>query len=100
MSPNTLAALSPVDGRYASRCAELRSLFSESGLVRARVRVEIAWLNALAANPDIPEMQGLSDADLAAAAEIATSFSEDDAAAVKAIECETNHDVKAVEYFI
>jgi len=100
MSLNTLAALSPVDGRYASRCAELRSLFSESGLVRARVRVEIAWLNALAANPGIPEMQGIADADLAVAAEIAAAFSEDDAAAVKAIECETNHDVKAVEYFI
>jgi len=56
MSLNTLTALSPVDGRYASRCAELRSLFSESGLVRARVRVEIAWLHALAANPGIVEM--------------------------------------------
>ncbi|MCJ7453116.1 MAG: adenylosuccinate lyase [Steroidobacteraceae bacterium] len=100
MSLNTLSALSPVDGRYAGRCAEIRSLFSESGLVRARVRVEIAWLQALAANPDIPEMQGLADADLAAATGIATAFSEDDAAAVKAIEQETNHDVKAVEYFI
>jgi adenylosuccinate lyase len=100
MSPNTLTALSPVDGRYAGRCAELRELFSESGLVRARVRVEIAWLHALAANPDIPELQGLTDADLAAASGIASSFSEADASAVKAIERETNHDVKAVEYFI
>ena len=100
MSLNTLSALSPVDGRYAGRCAELRSLFSEAGLMRARVRVEIAWLQALAANPEIPEMQGLADADLAAAAEIATAFSEEDAAAVKAIEQETNHDVKSVEYFI
>ncbi len=100
MSLNTLTALSPVDGRYAGRCVELRSLFSESGLVRARIRVEIAWLHALAANPDIPEMQGLTDADLAAATGIFSGFGEDDAAAVKAIEQETNHDVKAVEYFI
>jgi adenylosuccinate lyase len=100
MSLNTLTAISPVDGRYASRCAELRGLFSESGLVRARVRVEVAWLHALAANPDIPEMQGLTAADLAVAAGIAASFSDDDAAAVKTIERETNHDVKAVEYFI
>jgi len=100
MSLNTLSALSPVDGRYAGRCAELRNLFSESGLMRARVQVEIAWLQALAANPDIPEMRGLVDADLAAATAITTAFSEDDAAAVKAIERETNHDVKAVEYFI
>jgi adenylosuccinate lyase len=100
MSLSTLTALSPVDGRYAGRCAELRSLFSESGLVRARVRVEIAWLHALAANPDIPEMQGLTAADLAVASDIAASFSESDAAAVKTIERETNHDVKAVEYFI
>jgi adenylosuccinate lyase len=100
MSLNTLTALSPVDGRYAGRCLELRGLFSESGLVRARVRVEIAWLHALAANPDIPEMQGLTADDLAAAAEIAASFGDADAAAVKAIERDTNHDVKAVEYFI
>jgi adenylosuccinate lyase len=100
MSLNTLTALSPVDGRYAGRCVELRSLFSESGLVRARVRVEIAWLHALATNPDIADMQGLTDADLAVAADIAASFGEEDAAAVKAIEQETNHDVKAVEYFI
>jgi adenylosuccinate lyase len=100
MSINTLSALSPVDGRYAGRCTELRSLFSESGLVRARVRVEIAWLQALAANPDVPEMQGLTAADLAAAAALAEAFGEDDAAAVKAIEQQTNHDVKAVEYFI
>jgi adenylosuccinate lyase len=100
MSLNTLTALSPVDGRYAGRCAELRGLFSESGLVRARVRIEIAWLHALAANPGIPEMQGLTAADLEAAAAIVASFGESDAAAVKAIERETNHDVKAVEYFI
>jgi adenylosuccinate lyase len=100
MSLNSLTALSPVDGRYANRCAELRELFSEAGLVHARVRVEIAWLHALAAHAGIPEMQGLTKADLAVAAEIASGFGDADAAAVKAIERETNHDVKAVEYFI
>ncbi len=100
MSLNSLTALSPVDGRYANRCAELRELFSESGLIRARVRVEIAWLQALAGHPGIPEMQGLTKADLSSAAQVAAGFDEAGAAAVKAIERETNHDVKAVEYFI
>ncbi len=100
MSLNSLAAISPVDGRYAARCTELRALFSESGLIRARVRVEVAWLQALAGPGGLAEMQGLSAADLAVAADIATQFGEPDAAAVKGIELETNHDVKAVEYFI
>jgi adenylosuccinate lyase len=100
MSLTTLTALSPADGRYASRCAELREIFSEAGLIRARVRVEIAWLQALAASPSIPEMRGLTVADLRAAAAIADDFSEADAQAVKSIERETNHDVKAVEYLI
>ena len=100
MSLNTLTALSPVDGRYASRCAELRGIFSEAGLVRARVRVEVAWLQALAACPDIVELRGLTPDDLAAVARVAADFGDDDAAAVKAIERETNHDVKAVEYYI
>ena len=100
MSLNSLAAISPVDGRYAARCTELRALFSESGLIRARVRVEIAWLQALAGPGGLTEMQGLSAADLAIATGIAAHFSEPDAAAVKGIERETNHDVKAVEYFI
>jgi len=100
MSLNSLAAISPVDGRYAARCTELRALFSESGLIRARVRVEVAWLQALAGPGGLAEMQGLSPADLAVAADIAGRFGEPDAAAVKGIERETNHDVKAVEYFI
>ncbi|HQR24652.1 MAG TPA: adenylosuccinate lyase [Steroidobacteraceae bacterium] len=100
MSLDTLTALSPVDGRYASRCTELRMLFSESGLIRARVRVEVAWLLALAASPDIPEMHGLSQSDLEVATRLEAAFTEADAAAVKAIERETNHDVKAVEYFV
>jgi len=100
MSLTSLAAISPVDGRYASRCAELRALFSESGLIRARVRVEVAWLHALAGPGGLAEMHGLPAADLALATAVATQFAEPDAAAVKAIERETNHDVKAVEYFI
>jgi len=100
MSLTPLTALSPVDGRYAARCADLREIFSEQGLIRARVRVEIAWLHALASERRIGEMRGLVPADLAAAQHIADGFSADDAAAVKAFERETNHDVKAVEYLI
>jgi len=100
MSLTPLVAISPVDGRYAARCTELRALFSESGLIRARVRVEIAWLQALAGPDGLAEMQGLSAPDLDVAVAIAARFGEPDAAAVKAIELETNHDVKAVEYFI
>jgi adenylosuccinate lyase len=100
MSLTTLTALSPVDGRYASRCVELRRIFSESGLIRARVSVESAWLQALAGERRIRELSGLEPADLEAAARIASDFSEADAEQVKAIERETNHDVKAVEYLI
>jgi len=100
MSLSPLAAISPVDGRYASRCTELRAIFSESGLIRARVRVEVAWLHALAGPGGLAELNGLAPADLGAAQAVAAGFTEADAAAVKAIERETNHDVKAVEYFI
>jgi hypothetical protein len=100
MSLTSLTALSPVDGRYASRCAELRAIFGESGLIRARVRVEMAWLQALAGPSGLAELRELAPADLALAAAVATEFGEADATAVKAIERETNHDVKAVEYFI
>jgi adenylosuccinate lyase len=100
MTLTALSALSPVDGRYAARCDELRALFSEAGLIRARVRVEIAWLQALAGPGGLQELGGLTAADRAAANEIAESFGETEAAEVKAIERETNHDVKAVEYFI
>jgi adenylosuccinate lyase len=100
MSLTPLTALSPVDGRYAARCADLREIFSEQGLIRARVRVEIAWLHALAADRHIPEMHGLTADDLAVAQQVADGFDAEDAAAVKAIERETNHDVKAVEYLI
>jgi adenylosuccinate lyase len=100
MSLTPLTALSPVDGRYAARCADLRKIFSEQGLIHARVRVEIAWLHALASERRIGELRGLLPADLAAAQQVADGFSAEDAAAVKAFERETNHDVKAVEYLV
>src|SRR5512145_3181669 len=100
MSLAPVSALSPVDGRYAARCVELRALFSEAGLIRARVRVEIAWLEALARQPGIVELAGLGAPALAALQHIGTHFSAEDAADVKRLEQETNHDVKAVEYFL
>jgi len=100
MSLTPLTALSPVDGRYAARCEELRALFSESGLIRARVRVEVAWLHALAGHGGLPEMRGLSAAELAVASDLVAGFGEADAIEIKAIERETNHDVKAIEYFL
>jgi len=100
MSVTPLTALSPVDGRYAARCDELRALFSEAGLIGARVRVEVAWLYALASPGGLAEMHGLGAEDLALATAIAEQFSEADALEIKAIERETNHDVKAIEYFL
>ena len=95
-----LTALSPLDGRYAAKVDALRGCFSEFALIRERVRVEIAWLRALAEEPAIREVPAFSDAARSALAEIGTAFSEDDAARVKAIERRTNHDVKAVEYWL
>ncbi len=100
MSLSPLTALSPVDGRYAARCTELRALFSESGLIRARVRVEVAWLRAMAEPGGLDEMQALTAQDLAVADAIVADFDDKSASEVKTIERETNHDVKAVEYFI
>jgi adenylosuccinate lyase len=95
-----LTALSPLDGRYAAKVAELAGHFSESGLIRARVRVEIAWLVALSQEPGIPEVPGFSAEARTFLAAIGDSFGPEDAARVKAIERETNHDVKAVEYWL
>ena len=95
-----LLALSPLDGRYASKVDALRPIFSEYGLVRARVKVEIEWLLALAAEPGIAELAGFSAAGKATLRALAEGFSPIDAARVKEIERTTNHDVKAVEYFI
>ena len=84
MSLTPLTALSPVDGRYAARCADLREIFSEQGLIRARVRVEIAWLHALAGERRIAELRGITPADLTAAQQIADGFDPADAAASSA----------------
>ena len=100
MSDPTLLALSPLDGRYAGKVAALRPIFSESGLIHARVRVEVEWLLALAAEPGIVELPELPDSAVARLRALADNFSQADAARVKEIERTTNHDVKAVEYFI
>jgi adenylosuccinate lyase len=95
-----LTALSPLDGRYAGKLDALRPHFSEYGLVRSRVRIEIAWLVALANEPAIAEVPPFPPAALAELERAAADFSVGDAARVKAIERETNHDVKAVEYWL
>ena len=82
-----LLALSPLDGRYASKVDALRPIFSEYGLVRARVKVEIEWLLALAAEPGIAELAGFSAAGKATLRALAEGFSPTDAARVKEIEC-------------
>jgi len=100
MDLSTLTAISPIDGRYGSKTEALRPIFSEFGLIHNRVRVEIAWLKALAAQPQIEEVPGLSAAAVERLDAIAEGFSVDDAGRIKAIERRTNHDVKAVEYFL
>ncbi len=97
---STLTALSPLDGRYAAKTAALRPIFSEFGLMHRRVLVELHWLLALANEPRIVEVPALSTAARAALLAIGENFSEADAERIKTIERTTNHDVKAVEYFI
>ena len=96
----SLNAISPIDGRYADKCAELRPLFSERGLIRQRVRVEALWLKALTVTPGIVELRGLPAAAISVLDELASDLSEAEAEEVKRFERETNHDVKAVEYFV
>ncbi|NII75402.1 adenylosuccinate lyase [Dyella sp. SG562] len=100
MSAHALTALSPLDGRYASKAQALRPIFSEYGLMHRRVHVEIEWLLALAADPGIAELPAFSAAQVAQLKEIAAKFGVEDGERVKAIEATTNHDVKAIEYFI
>lgn len=100
MSSHALTALSPLDGRYASKVEALRPIFSEFGLMHRRVQVEIAWLLALAAEPKIAELPPFHANQVATLKAIADDFSEADGERIKAIEATTNHDVKAVEYFI
>ncbi len=100
MELNALTALSPLDGRYGSKTAPLRDFFSEYALIKYRVIVEIEWLKALAAEPAIAEVPAFSAPAIALLDGIADNFSVADAERVKAIEAITNHDVKAVEYFL
>ncbi|SFK26721.1 adenylosuccinate lyase [Rhodanobacter glycinis] len=100
MSTHALTALSPLDGRYAGKVEPLRPIFSEFGLMHRRVHVEIEWLLALAAEPGIAELPSFTPAQVKQLHTIADSFGIEEGARIKAIEATTNHDVKAVEYFI
>jgi len=100
MARNNLRAISPTDGRYADKVTELREILSEYGLIRYRVLVEVRWLQWLADEPSIPELAPLSPVMKDVLNKLADNFSADDAERVKRIEATTNHDVKAVEYFI
>ena len=95
-----LTALSPLDGRYARSADPLRPYFSEHALLRYRVRVELAWLMALAAEPAIAELKPFSSPALVALKALVSGFSEKDSEKIKTIEAETNHDVKAIEYWL
>ncbi|MEC4725402.1 adenylosuccinate lyase [Shewanella sp. D64] len=100
MELSALTAISPVDGRYGSKTASLRGIFSEYGLTKYRVQVEINWLKLLSSCPEIEEVPPFSETALALLDNIKDNFNEADALRIKAIEATTNHDVKAVEYFI
>jgi len=101
MDPLTqLRAISPIDGRYADKVEELRPLFSEYALIRYRVNVELGWLEALASEAGIPEVRPLSSGAEASLRRLRDEFSTEDAERAKEIEKTTNHDVKAIEYFL
>ncbi len=100
MELTALTAISPVDGRYGSKAQALRPIFSEFGLIKYRVQVEVRWLQMLAAEAGIEEVPALSDAANAALNAIVADFAVEDAQRIKDIERTTNHDVKAVEYFL
>ena len=100
MTLSALTALSPLDGRYAGKIEALRPYFSELGLIRYRVLVEVEWLKALAAEPKIREVPRFSKATIKKLNAVVAGFSDADGARVKKIESVTNHDVKAIEYFL
>ena len=100
MNLNSLTALSPVDGRYAEKTFSLREIFSEYGLIKYRVLVEVRWLEALAGHAGIDELPDLSPAARKRLAQIGEKFEVADAQRIKTIEDTTNHDVKAVEYYL
>jgi adenylosuccinate lyase len=97
---STLTALSPLDGRYHGKVDALRSYFSELGLIRFRVLIEIEWLKALSAHDGIAEVAPFSPATIALLDGLNRDFCEADALAIKHIEATTNHDVKAIEYWL
>ena len=100
MELSALTAVSPLDGRYGDKCTALRPIFSEYGLLRFRVEVEVRWLQQLASHPGIPEVPAFSATANAQLDAIIKNFNEEDAGRIKEIERTTNHDVKAVEYFL
>jgi len=100
MDDSPLTAICPIDGRYSAKTRELRAVFSEYGLIRHRVLVEVRWLQALAANPDIEEVPAISQEANGRLNDIVDDFDVEAAARVKDIESVTNHDVKAVEYYL
>ncbi len=100
MELTRLTAISPVDGRYGNKTSDLQPIFSEFGLIRHRVIVEVRWLEALAAHPDIPEVPALSPQARTFLQELIDTFDVEDGERVKRYEATTNHDVKAVEYYI
>lgn len=100
MELSSLTAISPIDGRYGSKTQSLRELFSEFGLIKFRVLVEVRWLQALCEHSGIPECSSLSVQETDRLNDIVTSFSIEDALTIKDVEKNTNHDVKAVEYFL
>jgi len=100
MTYDTATALSPLDGRYASKLDPLRTVFSEYGLIARRLEVEVRWLQKLADTSGIPEVKPLSDTSIAHLEAVLAAFSSESASEVTAIERTTNHDVKAIEYFL
>ena len=100
MELSSLTAVSPIDGRYGRLTTSLRGICSEFGLIRHRILVEVRWLQMLAQNPDVAEVPALSAEANKLLNSITDNFSLEDAQRVKEIERTTNHDVKAVEYFL
>ena len=100
MDLSALSAVSPVDGRYGTKTSALRPIFSEFGLIKYRVQVEVRWLQQLANHPGISEVPAFSTPTNDFLEQLLANFDEGHAAAVKSIESTTNHDVKAVEYFL
>ena len=100
MTFNNLTSISPIDGRYSDKTSSLKAIFSEFGLIKYRLLVEVRWLEAMSNNPHISEVPKFSPQSNAALLAIADNFSLEDAKSIKEIERTTNHDVKAVEYFL